>query len=285
MKESVELENWLEQMRQAPAPGPAVCVIVYRGGSPLQWKIDLKPEADLGAVVDGIDDSLRHEVVFACELHAFNAKGQLVDKCQYDKSHERTAQIMPVQTTSMISARVEDTVDYALRSSRSFAGLGFKAVIQSYDMVRSIVARLEKENVSLREENAELRRRITSTWELESRLRGDDAERKAGAEQAVRNARLAETFLSGFMAKHFGYQTPEGRAPMNNIAADLLESIDAEQLSQIVPLLKPEQQTQLAVLIRTTIEAKNQKVEAPPKTMQQAAADAAAANAERARGD
>jgi hypothetical protein len=189
-------------------------------------------------------------------------------------SEERTAQIVP-QASAMISARVEDTVEYALRSSRSFAGLGFKAVIESYEIFKSMMTRLEKENTSLRAENAELRKRISETWELEGRLHSTQLDKALEADRAMRLHRIAETFASSMLSRHLGSQTPEGRSTLGHSALSLLRSIGPEQAAKLWPLLDEEQQQHLAILMREDAE---KPPEERPKTSLDAAAEAAIAN-------
>jgi len=278
MSTRIELEDWLLRMTQAKGPGPAVHVVAYRGGNPLQWRVELGGSVDLGLIADRIDDQLRDEVIFHCELQALDTKGELVGKLQYDTSKERTAQIMP-QATSMISARVEDTVEYALRSSRSFAGLGFKAVIESYEMFKSMMGRLEKENAALRTENSELRKRISDLWELESRIHSEHIDKQVEADRSMRHARMAETFMSGLAARFFGRNTPEGHAASANLAGSLLRSINPEQAAKIWPLLTDEQRAGLAVLMQEEAQAQE-----APTTAHDAAVAASAVNGKGARG-
>jgi hypothetical protein len=267
-------------MLQATNPGPGVRFIAHRGGVALQWKVDFDGKSTLGALADRLEDQLRDEVVFNCEIHALDAQGELVAKLRYDMSEERTAQIMP-QASTMISARVEDTVEYALRSSRSFAGLGFKAVIESYEIFKSMMTRLEKENTALRAENAELRQRISAVWELENRLQTTQVDKALEADRAMRLHRVAETFASSLMSRHLGRNTPEGRASIGNVAVSLLRSIAPEQAAKIWPLLSEEQQHHLAILMQEDAE---NPAEEGPKTSHDAATAAAIANGQGARG-
>jgi hypothetical protein len=142
-----------------------------------------------------------------------------------------------------------------------------------------MMGRLEKENAALRAENGELRKRISDLWELESRIHSEHIDKQVEADRAMRNARMAETFMSGLAARFFGRNTPEGQAASANQAESLLRSINHEQAAKIWPLLTDEQRAGLAVLMQEEAQAQE-----APTTAHDAAVAAAAVNGRGARG-
>jgi len=266
-----KLEEWLTELTTARLPGPIARVVAVRrrsGEEAGTW--DVLDKTDLVELALRIDKTLVEFGFRHYELRALDAESRSMGSLPYEI--ESAAEIVPIGPSGQVPALVEDTLGQALRSSRSFAGLGFKALIEGYELSKQILAQLEKENAKLREENAALRRRLTEQWEFADRLFTHELSARVDADKAMRQGRMAEMLTSAVMARLAGRDTtPEGQAIQTRMAMSLLRSIRPDQMQKLLPFLTDDQKLALMELMS---QAQEQAKKATPADAASAAAQA-----------
>jgi hypothetical protein len=189
------------------------------------------------------------------------------------------AQIVPVSAPLTLPAGVEDVVGHALDSTRSFAGLHFKAIVKNLELSERMVERLEKRVDVLTNENADLRQRLADRWELTDKLNAHQLDDDLARQKAQVTGRIVETLTNATMARLFGTTTPEGQSVEIRMGRSFLKSLSEEQFQKIAAVLTEDQRLALAELIgyATRSEAAAQAGPTAPQADARTAAVAAAA--------
>jgi hypothetical protein len=141
---SGEIEGWLERMRDARDPGPAMRIAIRRKGQ-LEGCVDLTVQADLAAVTDKIRRIVETGVPPRCELRALDLA-------------DRTIGFMRVGPSSQHAAHKRAADDLALA-----------AIVEARRLTAALAAAMQAENVALREERRDLRLLLTlvELWHTE----------------------------------------------------------------------------------------------------------------------
>jgi hypothetical protein len=271
-----KIEEWLARMREARDPGPVVRVTTFRNGRDIGWSFDVTDQTNVTDLAMRIEQTV-HDSMFATSVFEFRAiddGGRFVGELSY-RAQDPNVQVLTAHQP-MLPAQIDETVSSALNSSRSFAGLGLKALVEAHQVAKNLLAQLEKENASLRKENAELREKVTEQWELADKLHTHRIEAQAEANKAERHGRIVETLGTALMARFLGAKTPEGRTLESRLATQLLSTITGDQAAQILPLLTDEQKLALVELMSAVEEHKDEQP--GPMIHQDPAARAASAN-------
>jgi hypothetical protein len=275
---SAQIEEWLTRVRETRSPGPAIRIKASERGRDLGWVFDVTDKTDLTELAEGIDRTCRDAGVARCELRAENAEGHFVGQLLYKA--DPPAQIVPTSAGLAVPAAVEDIVKDALQASRSFAGLGFKAIVKNQEVALQMIDRLEKQVTTLTKENTQLRERISERWEIADKLHTHELDDALAKDKAERQGRIAETLVHATMARLFGKGTPEGQAIQMRMAHLFLRSLTNDQLQKIVEVLSEDQRLALFELIRGAMQAQEGAEgtgAGPPGPNPHAAAMAAAA--------
>jgi hypothetical protein len=269
---SALIEEWLTRMRES-AQGLHVHIAASDHGRDLGWAFELTDNSE-AELAERIERTCMDAGVDRCNLRA-EADGRFLGQLAFKA--EPPAQIVPVHQQLAIPAAVEDIVQHALQSSRSFAGLGLKAIVKNHEVALAMIDRLDKQVVALTKENAQLRERLSEQWEIADRLHTHRLDDHLAKDKAERQGRIAETLVHAAMARIFGAGTAEGQAVEMRMVYALLRSLTDEQTQKIIDLLTEDQRVALAELIRAASQsAATHNGVAPPRPDAQAAAAAAA---------
>ena len=245
---SARIEEWVGRMREPRPGGPAVRITASERGRDLGWFFPIDNTTDVRQLADAIATTCDDAGVTSCELRAVNAEGQWVGQLQH-KARPAT-EIVPLGTQLTIPAAVEDVVQHALQTSRSFAGLSFKAIIKNHELALQMVDRLDKQVAALTKENADLRQRLSDRWELADKLHSHQLDDDLARDKAQRQGRIAETLVHAAMARLFGQATPEGQAVQTRLTAAFLRSLTEDQIEKIVAVLSEDQRIALFELVQ-----------------------------------
>jgi hypothetical protein len=269
---SARIEEWLTRMRELGA-GTPVHITASERGRDLGWRFELVEHAD-AELAERIERTYLDAGVSRCDLRA-EAQGRFIGQLVFKA--EAPAQIVPTNHQLAVPAAVEDIVQHALQSSRSFAGLGFKAIVKNHEVALAMIDRLDKQVVALTKENTQLRERLSEQWEIADRLHTHRLDDHLAKDKAERQGRIAETLVHAAMARIFGSGSAEGQAVQMQMAYAFLRTLSDDQIHKIVDLLTEDQKIAVSELIRAANQsaAKNNGV-APSRPDATAAAAAAA---------
>ena len=281
---SARIEEWLTRMREMAAPAAAVRITAAERGRDLGWVFDLAASTSIADVAETIDRTCCDSGVARCELRAFTSEGRWLGQLVHNV--DPPEQIVPVSAQLALPAGVEDVLGHVLDATRSFAGLSFKAIVKNQEIAVQMVDRLEKRVDVLTRENADLRQRLADRWEVTDKQHTGQLDDDLARDKAMRNGRVAETFVNAIMARFFGTGTPEGQSIEIRMARAFLLSLAPEQCQKIMEILSEDQRVALAELIgyATRDQAATEAgPSAEPPNAHDAAAAAAAVNAEACR--
>ncbi len=245
---SAHIEEWLTRMRDFRSPDPVVRVTAEERGHDLGWVFTITDTSNLGELADTVDRTCSDAGVLRCQLRAFDAEGRWMGQLLHKV--EESAQIVPANTQLALPAGVEDIVQHALQTSRSFAGLSFKAIVKNHDLALQMIDRLDKQVGALTRENADLRQRLADRWEVTDKLHSHQLEDDLARDKAVRQGRIAETLVHATMARLFGQSTPEGQSIQIRMAHAFLRSLSDEQKQKIAEVLTEDQKIALSELLQ-----------------------------------
>jgi hypothetical protein len=268
------IEEWLGRMRET-CPGSNVRVTASDRGRDLGWVFDVTDKTDTSELAETIEKTCCDAGVIRCDLRAESADGhfagQLVHKV------DPPAQIVSTNATLAVPAAIEDIVEHALQTSRSFAGLGFKAIVKNHEVALHMIDRLDKQVAALTKENTQLRERLSSQWEIADKLHTHQLDDHLAKDKAERQGRIAETLVHATMARLFGKGTPEAETIEMRMARAFLRSLSDDQLQKIAAILSEDQRIALFELIRGANQnSAHVNGVAPSPTDAHAAAEAAA---------
>jgi hypothetical protein len=245
---SARIEEWLGRMREIRPGGPAVRVTASERGRDLGWVFPIDDATDVRQLAESIDATCSDAGVSCCELRAFNGEAQWVGQLQHKA--RPAAEIVPSGAQLTIPAGVEDVVQHALQTSRSFAGLSFKAIIKNHELALQMVDRLDRQVTALTRENADLRQRLSDRWELTDKLHSHQLDDDLARDKAQRQGRIAETLVHAAMARLFGQATPEGQTVQTRLTVAFLRSLNEDQIQKIVAVLSEDQRIALFELVQ-----------------------------------
>lgn len=244
------LEEWLERMTAARKPGPAVRVTAARNHRDVGWAFDLVEDSNLGELAERIDNACR-DAGFAgtYELRAVDAEGRFI--APFSHKIESTQLVTYNQGASGLAPHVEEATGLALKSHRSFAGLGLQAINSAHNRMERIIGKLETENERLHAENEKLRGRIADTWEMLHKLHTNEAEHKIEVDKSERMGRMAETFVQAGAARLFG-PGPEAASIHHRLLERILRSIaqDPERAQKIMEPMTDDERLGLMEVMR-----------------------------------
>jgi hypothetical protein len=272
---SARIEEWLTRIRET-APN-AIRIIASERGRDLGWAFEVTEKTDTSELAETIDRTCGDAGVVRCELRAQTVEGCFVGQLLYKP--DPPAQIVPAVAQLGVPAAVDDMVQHALQASRSFAGLGFKAIVKNQEVALQMIDRLDKQVTALAKENMHLREELSERWEIADKLHTHKLDDELAKDKAQRQGRIAETLVHATMARLFGKDSPEGQSIQMRMAYSFLRSLSDEQRQKIVAILSEDQRIALFELIRGASEAQEpgDADGTPPKPDAQAAATAAAA--------
>jgi hypothetical protein len=159
-----------------------------------------------------------------------------------------------------------------MKTHRSMTALNLQGIAENYDFAKQIITEQRKqitalveavavarnehaadvvalrkdynsEMAAMRQENAELRKRVAEQWALEDPARISQIDKQLEVQQAMGKQRIAESVISAFMTRLTGgASTPEGQSLLLNSTMRLFHSLTGEQFEKIFNLLTQDQQ-------------------------------------------
>jgi hypothetical protein len=269
---STRIEEWLTRMRESAA-GKPVRVTASERSRDLGWAFELADSSET-ELAERIERTCLDAGVSRCDLRA-ESEGRFVGQLVFKA--DPPAQIVPANNQLAVPAAVEDIVQHALQASRSFAGLGFKAIVKNHEVALAMIDRLDRQVSALTKENTQLRERLSDQWEIADRLHTHRLDDHLAKDKAERQGRIAETLVHAAMARLFGSGTPEAQTVEMRMAYAFLRSLSDEQVQKIIEVLTEDQKIALFELIRAATQgAPKANGVAPPGADGHAAAVAAA---------
>src|SRR5579859_6250138 len=145
----VQIEEWLERMRQAREPGPMVRVVVVRNSRGAGWTFDLTEKTDLAELAERIEATIRDVNCTSCEMRAIDAEGRTIDNFPYRVETPGVAQLVTTPAATQLPFPVEESIGAVMKTHRSMTALNLQGIAENYDFAKQIITEQRKQITAL----------------------------------------------------------------------------------------------------------------------------------------
>jgi hypothetical protein len=256
-----------------------VRVVVVRNSRGAGWTFDLTEKTDLAELAERIEATIRDVNCTSCEMRAIDAEGRTIDNFPYRVETPGVAQLVTTPAATQLPFPVEESIGAVMKTHRSMTALNLQGIAENYDFAKQIITEQRKqitalveavavargehaadvvalrkdynsEMAAMRQENAELRKRVAEQWALEDPARSKMLDKQVEVQEALTKQRIAESVFSAVMAKVTGgASSPAGQSALMHTTMRLFQSLTPEQLKKVFDLLTQDQQILLIELV------------------------------------